>query len=216
MTNDPLACRAAWLAQHVLPHEDMLRRWLLKRPLGGLEIDDVVQDTYAILADLDSVEGIRNPRNYTFQVAHSVVHAHLRRLRIIEFRSIADTDAARLVSDEPSPESAAADKEFLRNVARYLDALPHECRQVLILRRVQRLSHRDIAARLGVAEKSVEKLLFKAAKLLTEMFGRGGNRVGQDSTKQPDEDPEGTPKAHAVDENRGKRSRTGGTSSTSD
>jgi RNA polymerase sigma factor (sigma-70 family) len=173
--------RAAWLARHVLPHEEMLRRWLSARPLGGLEIDDVIQETYAVLAELASVDEIRNPRSYVFQVAHSVVHAQFRRSRIVDFRSFADSDALGLMSDTPSPEKQAADKEFLRIVESYMETLPENCREVIILRRVHQLSHREIAVRLGIAEASIEKLLFKATHMLMNTFGRGVNRTRQDS-----------------------------------
>jgi RNA polymerase sigma-70 factor (ECF subfamily) len=46
--------RALWLAEHVLAHEAALRAWLVRRiPRGAgpyLEVDDVVQETYAVLA----------------------------------------------------------------------------------------------------------------------------------------------------------------------
>ena len=41
--------RAIWLGRHVLPHEPALRAWLRRRRLDGLEIDDVIQETYTRL-----------------------------------------------------------------------------------------------------------------------------------------------------------------------
>ena len=41
--------RAIWLGRHVLPHEPALRAWLRRRRLGGLEIDDIIQETYTRL-----------------------------------------------------------------------------------------------------------------------------------------------------------------------
>ncbi|MBC7168934.1 MAG: RNA polymerase subunit sigma-24, partial [Phenylobacterium sp.] len=46
--------RAVWLAQRILPHEPALRAWLSRRT-AGLEVDDIVQETYAILAGLGEV-----------------------------------------------------------------------------------------------------------------------------------------------------------------
>ncbi len=65
--------RAIWLGRHVLPHEAALRHWLRGRRLGGLDADDVVQETYARLIAAESVAHIRNARTYMFQTAGSVV-----------------------------------------------------------------------------------------------------------------------------------------------
>src|SRR3546814_4682438 len=47
--------RARWLATQVLPHEPALRAWLSRRLGAGLEVDDVVQEAYAVLVELPGV-----------------------------------------------------------------------------------------------------------------------------------------------------------------
>lgn len=76
--------RAVWLGRNVFPHEAALRQWLSARTASaGLEVDDVVQETYAILASIERVDHIRNARTYMFEVAKSVVLQSLRRARIV-------------------------------------------------------------------------------------------------------------------------------------
>lgn len=58
--------RARWLAESVLPHEARLRAWLARRRVVDLDVADIVQETYAVLAELASVSHIRNPRTYLF------------------------------------------------------------------------------------------------------------------------------------------------------
>ena len=166
--------RALWLGLYIVPEESALRAWLRKRPRGELDVDDIVQETYAILAARDSVDDIRNPKNYAFQVAYSIVQAHLRRSRIVAFRSLADIDALGISSDAPSPEHQALDRDDLRLVEEFMASLPARCREVLILRRVHELSYRDISERLGISENTVEKLIAKGVRLLMDAFGRGG------------------------------------------
>jgi RNA polymerase sigma-70 factor (ECF subfamily) len=52
--------RTRWFLRNILPHEPALRSWLGRGHPAGLEIDDIIQEAYAVLADLDTVEGIRN------------------------------------------------------------------------------------------------------------------------------------------------------------
>lgn len=169
--------RAAWLARNVLPHEAALRAWLRQKYALGVEVDDIVQETYAILAGLESVEAIRNPRSYAFQTAHSLILAHLRRSKIVSIRSASDLELAGALADTPSPEQVAEDRDELANVARVLSELPPKVREVFLLRRVQGLSQRETAERLGITENSVEKRISRGIRALLLAFGRGGKRA---------------------------------------
>jgi len=181
MTDQNRKDRALWLGQNILPHEPILRAWLERRGRGGLEVDDIVQETFAILQELDSIDEIRNPRNYAFQVAYSIIQRHMRRQRVVSFQLVGDMNAMEITSDEPSPESEVSDRSDLKLVEEYIAGLPPKCRDVLILRRIHGLSYREISERLDIPENGVDRLLSKAARLLLEAFGRGGNRRRQTS-----------------------------------
>ncbi len=173
--------RARWLERHVLPHEAALRGWLLRKSTSGLDVDDIVQETYAILASLDSVENIRYPRTYAFKVAISVVLSHVRRSRIVPIQTVSDVDVLGAVDDMPSPEREVSDRDELRRVGEAIAKLPGMCRKVFVLRRVEGLSQREIADRLGIAEKTVEKHITKGVRAMMETFGRGGKSTGHSS-----------------------------------
>jgi RNA polymerase sigma factor (sigma-70 family) len=168
--------RAMWLARHALPHEAALRGWLEHRRLAGLEVDDVVQETYARLIALDSVEHIRNSRNYMFQAAHSVLMTHLRRSKVVSFVTVADVEELGVAASEASPEHQAADRDELQRLAEAIAGLPPKVRDVFVLRRIHGLAQRDVARRLGVSESTVEKHMSRGFHVLMEMFGRCGKR----------------------------------------
>lgn len=169
--------RAIWLARHVIPHEPALRAWLRKRRLAGLEIDDIVQETYARLIGAESVEGVRNPKTYAFQAAYSVMMTHVRRSRVIAFQTVSDIDQLGATADEPSPERRIADRDELQHLAEAIASLPARVRDVFILRRVEALSQREVAQRLGISESTVEKHMSRGFYLLTALFTRGGNHA---------------------------------------
>ncbi|OGN50849.1 MAG: RNA polymerase subunit sigma-24 [Caulobacterales bacterium RIFOXYB1_FULL_67_16] len=181
--------RAEWLGLRIFPHEPALRQWLSRRTLGEIEIDDVVQETYAILAALDSVDHIRNPRTYMFEVAKSVVLQTLRRSRIITLEVLSEaTDGLQTPSDDPDPEQVAADRQELGRLAEMVAALPTRCREVFILRKIHGLSQREVAQRLDLSQSTVEKHIAKALGLLIEQVGRGGNRrVEASIDRDPDQ-----------------------------
>lgn len=168
--------RARWLAHYILPHEPALRSWLLRRRIDGLEIDDVVQETYTRLSTAASVDGILDHRNYMFKTAYSVIMTHLRRARVVPMQSFAQMDTEAFVYDEPDPEAIAADRDELRRLGEAIARLPGRMRETFVLRRVEGISQRDVARRLGVTESTVEKQMTHAFRRLAEIFGRTGNR----------------------------------------
>ncbi len=174
--------RAVWLARHVMPHHLALRRWLARR-FKGIDIDDVIQETYAVLSALKAVDHIYNPQLYAFQTAYSIVLAQLRRARIVSITTVSDLEAMEPVADIPSPETAASDQEELRNVAEAIKSLPERVRKVFVLRRVEGLSQRQVAQRLGISENAVEKCVAKGMQTLMDAFDRGG-KAGADSPNE--------------------------------
>lgn len=179
--------RALWLSRQILPHEPALRGWLSSRRLPGLEIDDVIQDTYARLIFAENVELIRNTRAYMFQTAWSVLMTHVRREKVVAIQAMADVDELSLAADLPSPEQHAADREELLRLAEAIAGLPNRIGEVFRLRRVQGLSQKEVARALGLAESTVEKHMKRGLMLLLQRFTRGGYRLPETS-RHADED----------------------------
>lgn len=181
--------RASWLADYILPHEPALRRWLLRNCVEGLETDDVVQETYAVLASLPAVEHIGSPRAYAFQTAQSLVLRHLRRARIVRIDAVDDIEILGAAADEPSPERQASARQELRQVAELIACLPAKCREAFTLRKVEGLSQREIARRMGISESTVEKHLGRALRMLMDAVKYGGTHAPEASRGRGDRTP---------------------------
>jgi RNA polymerase sigma factor (sigma-70 family) len=166
--------RALWLARHILPAEPALRAWLARRPRVGLEIDDIIQETYAVLAGLQHVDHIQSPRTYAFQVAKTVILQALRRSQVVSFEVLAEADGLAVSDGQPSPEDQLADRQELGRAAALIAVLPAKCREAFTLRKVHGLSQREVAQRMGISENTVEKHVGKALGLLMAAMGRGG------------------------------------------
>lgn len=160
--------RALWIADYILPHERELRRWLATRLPAGVEVDDVVQEAYAVLADIESVQHIRDPRAYLFTTAKSVLLQQVRRARIVRFETVAELRLLDIESDEPGPERKAAAGEELRYITHLIAALPAKAKQAFVLRRLEGVSQKEIAERMKISESTVEKHIIKALRVLME------------------------------------------------
>jgi RNA polymerase sigma-70 factor (ECF subfamily) len=174
--------RSRWIAANILPHEGVVRAWLGRTTqMSDADIDDTVQETYAILAKLDSVDAIRDPRAYAMQIARSVFLQSLRRSKIVAIESIADLAALQTADDAPSPEQHAHGQRELRRVEAAIETMPIQVRKVFWMRRVEGLSQRETAQRMDLAEHTVEKYMARGVKLLLEQFHDGGNRPRESS-----------------------------------
>jgi len=173
--------RARWLAAHIVPHEAALRAWLRGKSSLGFDIDDIVQETYAILAAKASIEAIANPKTYAFQVAYSVILQQLRQSRVVPIAAMADIGTLEAVIDDPSPEQTLLARDELERVQRAIEALPRQTRTAFVLRRVEGLSQAEIAKRMNLSEHTVEKHISRGIKSLLAQFGRGGNKAVQAS-----------------------------------
>lgn len=176
--------RTQWFLRNILPHEPALRSWLARRQPLGLEVDDIIQQAYAILVDLETVEGIRFPRAYLFQVARSVITSHVRRARVVSIHTMDDLTELEHADDGPSPERIAIDRDQLRRLAQAIGAMPAKTQEAFVLRRVEGLSQREISTRMAISENTVEKHISKGLRFLVDWFGHGGKALAEASRER--------------------------------
>lgn len=179
--------RSRWLAIHMVPHETALRRWLRGfSALSEPDIDDLVQETYAVLAMRDSVDAIVDPRSYAFQVAKSLFLQSVRRAKIVSISTGVDLASLDIPADAPSPFQHAAGREDLERVAEAIRGMPPQTRRAFWMRRVEGLSQREIAKATALSENTVEKHIARGIRILMEQFGRGGKEVRRASSTDTD------------------------------
>lgn len=169
--------RIAWIGAEIVPHEPDVRGWLRRSSLSVVDEDDVIQEAYARLAGGVSIENVREPRAYFFTVVRNVVLEHMRRARVTPITVVADFSDSIIVDDGPDPERIAVHRDELRRVITMIQSLPEKPRQVLWMRRVEGLSQKEIARRLGVPESTVEKRASKALRLLLQRLGDADEKV---------------------------------------
>ncbi|WP_081798988.1 RNA polymerase sigma factor [Novosphingobium resinovorum] len=164
-----------WVGSNIVPHEGALRARLRHMAVPDGEIDDIVQDAYVKIACLREVSHIRNGRAYFFATARSVLLDRIRRERIVRIDSLTEADALALADDDPGPERRASARQELERVRQLIAALPERCRAIFELRRIQGISQREIAERLGVPEHTVEAQAVRGLRLIQQAIAKGSD-----------------------------------------
>jgi RNA polymerase sigma factor (sigma-70 family) len=155
--------RYRWIALHILPHEPELRGWLRQR-LGALarnDIDDVVQEVFARIWVADCSR-VRDGRAYLFATTRHLLGEYARRNRLVRLEPLGEIDSLNLISEEPGPDLCASAWQELTMLQASVAALPGQCRRVFELLKIEGLSHREVAQRMGLREKTVENHLTRA------------------------------------------------------
>jgi RNA polymerase sigma-70 factor (ECF subfamily) len=151
------------VATHILPHEAEVRAWLRRHVhrLSAADIDDLIQDAYARLCDVD-VGRIANGRGYLFAVLRNLLIEQARRARIVPMERLGEIEALRIPSDEPGPDRRVTAQQELERLERIVASLPEQCRRAFQLQKFHSLSQREIAFEMNITEKTVEKHLATA------------------------------------------------------
>jgi hypothetical protein len=173
--------RTRWFLRNILPHEPALRGWLSRAAPGGIDPDDIIQEAYTILAELETVEGIRYPRAYLFQVARSVIMRHVRRARIVPIHTVDDLERleasrrrglARAARDRSRRTAATGPRDRGHAAQDPRGFHPSPCRGLA--------TARDRRADADIREYGRDAY-FTRHPFLIDWFGRSGNRRSQTS-----------------------------------
>jgi RNA polymerase sigma-70 factor (ECF subfamily) len=165
----------AWFAREILVHEAALMRYLTRLWSRRDEVPDLRQEIYVRIYEAAARSRPTSPKSFMFTTARHLMTDRLRRGRVVSIEAMGDPDAWNVLVDELSPEHRLDARQELRRLAAAFDRLPDRCRQVVWLRRVEELPQKEVAARLGIGEKTVEKQVAKGMRLIADHFNRGGN-----------------------------------------
>lgn len=150
-------------------HRAALKRYAARFVKSQETAEDIVQDVFAwIWLHWKDVELMANVRAYLYQATRTRSLNRMRDERA-EARRATRYDGLALVQ-EPTAEAALMSAEITRAVERILQSMPPRRREVVSLRLLQQLSHAEIAARLGITRKGVERHLTLAIKTLREQL----------------------------------------------
>ncbi len=174
-----------WIAVKVMPHEAAVRSWLAKSLVSSADIDDLIQEAYCRLSTIRSIEEIERPDGYFFQVVRNLLREQLRRSNLVRIDASVAMDTLPVGDDVPSPERIASARDEWRRVQTAMGRLPARCRSIIELRKIQGLSQREIASRLGVSESIVENDAVKGMRLILKYLGNQPSE-GKSSDRRAD------------------------------
>jgi RNA polymerase sigma factor (sigma-70 family) len=145
-----------WFKEEVQPHDASLKAWLRGRFPAVRDVDDVVQESYLRIWKARALHPIDSAKAFLFRVARNLALDTLRHERRSPIAAVTDLDRLFVLDDKPDAAAQAARQQEIALLVEVIDELPPRCREIFILRKLQGVPQKDIAARLGLSEQTVQ------------------------------------------------------------
>lgn len=122
---------------------------------------DLLQDAFERLVSLRRPDALQSPEAYLQRVVRNLVIDRARRAQCRPSNFV-PLDEASLPHVEPLQEQALEANDLMRRYRDAVSALTPRTREVFLLHRVDELTYREIASRLGITVATVEYHISRA------------------------------------------------------
>ncbi len=161
-----------WFAEDVHPHDSLLRSYLRGRFPKVRDIDDVVQESYLRIWKARALHPIDSAKAFLFRIARNLALDTVRRGRNSPIDSVTDLAGLFVIEDKPDAASVATRQQEIEMLVEAIATLPPRCREIFILRKLQGVSQKDIASRLGLSEQTVQVQAARGLRRVAEHMQR--------------------------------------------
>ena len=168
----------AWFIREVLPLEAILMHFLRHNWRGAGDIEDLRQEVYVRVCEAAQKQLPEQAKPFVLMTARNLLIDRVRREQVVPIEAVADLEALGLAMDAPGPERVAIARDELRQVQAALEKLPPRCREAVILGKIEGLTGREIAHRMGIAEGTVSEHLANGIAILADLL------LGDDSRRK--------------------------------
>ena len=172
--NSPPTDHSQWFNEEVKPHESALRGYLHSLFPSLTDLDDLVQESYARLLRAREKGKVKYVKAFLFAIARNAALDFCRRQNVVSFEPIGDSADITVIDDRPDVAEIVNKQQELALLADAVRALPERCRQILTLRLLYELSHKEIAAELGISDLTVKAQLAKGMRRCAQYFRARG------------------------------------------
>jgi len=163
-----------WFAENLQPHEQAVRAYLATRFPWLQEQDDVVQESYLRIWKARMARPIRFTKSYLFQIARNLSLDLTRHRYASPFVDVDNSVIVSVSDPAPAVEARVEARDELRLLAQAIDALPARCREILILRQLEGVPQKEIAAQLGISVLTVQVQIVRGLRRVNDYLRRHG------------------------------------------
>ncbi len=174
----------AWFFREIFPLEPALTRFIRRNWRNESDVADLRQDIYARVYSAAREQLPLQAKPFLFTTARNHLINTAKRAQIVSIEHVADLEASNVAIDTVTPDRHVAARDELRRVQEGLDRLPPRCREVVVLRKIEGLSTREVALRLNVGSDTVEQQMVHGMRALVDFMMGGSGKIRRPSAKR--------------------------------
>lgn len=148
---------------------------VVSRIVPPKEVEDIVQETYVRICQIDQSKKIDCPKSYMLRTAKNLAYDHLKRSEtklVDELDTDAFQESFEFEDQDPSYTNVINNKAFA------------DCRKVFVLKKVYGYTQKEIATQCNISESTVEKHIILGLKKCTLFMREREHFVSSDSSTQ--------------------------------
>lgn len=144
-------------------YNQSLLRFLVKKLGSEQEAQDVAQEAFVKLLDLENKNVISHMQTYLFRTANNIAIDRLRRRNCqAEPRQFEENEQESFSGIQGSVERTVEAERRIQFMGRLIDELPPKCRQAFLLYKFECLGYSEIAHRMQLTESMIRKYVLRA------------------------------------------------------
>lgn len=163
-----------------------LYRFSMKVCRHNEDAQDVLQDTLLLIArSLRQFRGTSSLSTWAYTIARNLCIKKRRKSRFApkveeSLDGLAPHERSALATGDPDPQKSAESAQLMGRINTAIAALPHEQREVLVLRDVEGLRAQEVAQITELSVAAVKSRLHRARAQLREFLSDGNDERGPD------------------------------------
>ncbi|OUS23455.1 RNA polymerase subunit sigma-70 [Thalassotalea sp. 42_200_T64] len=158
---------------------------LVARIVPPHEIEDIVQETYVRICQIEKKDNITSPKCFMYKTARNLALDYQKQANVRLVDGIENMEAFEHLLSKPHKdemyENAVTDSEF-SHFCEAVRQLPLQCRRVFVLKKVYGYTQREIAAQLSISESTVEKHISTGMKRCTLFMRKSKNSANDNKS----------------------------------
>ncbi len=139
---------------------DAIKNYLYYKS-GNIELaEDLSQEVFLIIWDKRHSLKPEKAKSFLYTIATNLFFNHIKHQKVV----LKFTQQPFSSTSIETPQFLMEESEFKKQLEMAISRLPEKIRIVFLMNRIDKLTYREIAERLGLSEKTIEKRMTKALK----------------------------------------------------
>ncbi len=147
----------------------------VRRIVRRHDVEDILQEAFVRSFEAEGRQPIHDARAFLLRTARNIALDHVTSASYRTTGPIDGIDEEFFADESAPPDVRVEAQQRFIAFCEAVGSLPEQCRRVFVLKKVYGLSQDEIAARLGIAESTVEKHIAKGVLLCFERMSAGAN-----------------------------------------